>query len=52
MWEQSGKAYQYKIETSNDNVNWTLQVDKTNNTSSDQIQNDAFYEVARYVQLP
>ena len=41
-WEQSGKAYQYKIETSNDNVNWTLKVDKTNNTSTDQIQNDVF----------
>ena len=44
MWEQSGKAYKYKIETSNDNVNWTLKVDKTNNTSTDQIQNDPFYE--------
>ncbi|WP_372663714.1 LamG-like jellyroll fold domain-containing protein [Cohnella sp.] len=51
MWEQSGKAYQYKIETSNDNVNWTLQVDKTNNTSTDQIQNDPFYETARYVRI-
>ena len=28
MWEQSGKTYNYKIETSNDNVNWTLKVDK------------------------
>ena len=26
MWEQSGKAYKYKIETSNDNINWTLKV--------------------------
>jgi hypothetical protein len=51
MWEQSGKAYKYKIETSNDNVNWTLQVDKTNNTSTDQIQNDSFYETARYVRI-
>ena len=51
MWEQSGKAYQYKIETSNDNVNWTLQVDKTNNTSTDQIQNDVFYDTARYVRI-
>ena len=33
MWELSGTAYKYKIETSNDNVNWTLKVDKTNNTS-------------------
>lgn len=36
--------YQYKIETSNDNVNWTLQADKTNNTNTDQIQNDVFYD--------
>jgi hypothetical protein len=51
MWEQSGKAYKYKIETSNDNVNWTLQADKTNNTSTDQIQNDVFYDTARYVRI-
>jgi hypothetical protein len=51
MWEQSGKVYKYKIETSHDNVNWTLQVDKTNNSSTDQIQNDAFYDTARYVRI-
>ena len=51
MWEQSGKAYKYKIETSNDNVNWTLKVDKTNNTSTNQIQNDVFYDTARYVRI-
>ena len=51
MWEQSGKAYKYKIETSNDNVNWTLQADKTNNTNTDQIQNDVFYDTARYVRI-
>jgi hypothetical protein len=51
MWEQSGKAYQYKIETSDDNVNWTLKVDKTNNTSTDQIQNDLFIDTARYVKI-
>ncbi|WP_442952844.1 discoidin domain-containing protein [Paenibacillus sp. Soil522] len=51
MWEQIGKAYQYKIETSNDNVNWTLKVDKTNNTSTDQIQNDIFKGTGRYVRI-
>jgi hypothetical protein len=51
MWEQSGVAYKYKIETSNDNANWTLQVDKTNNTSTDQIQNDLFLDTARYVKI-
>jgi hypothetical protein len=51
MWEQSGKAYKYKIETSNDNVNWTLKVDRTNNTSTDQVQNDVFMATARYVRI-
>ncbi|WP_307602086.1 discoidin domain-containing protein [Paenibacillus sp. V4I9] len=51
MWEQIGKAYKYKIETSNDNVNWTLKVDKTDNTSTDQIQNDVFVGTARYVRI-
>ncbi len=51
MWEFSGKAYQYKIETSNDDINWTLQVDKTANTSTDQIQSDLFYDNARYVRI-
>ena len=41
-WPQSGAAYKYKIETSVDNVNWTLKVDKTSNTSTDQVQNDVF----------
>ena len=50
-WEQSGKAYKYKIETSNDQVNWTLKVDKTKNTSTSQIQNDVFYDTARYVRI-
>ena len=27
-WAKSNAAYQYKIETSTDNTNWTLQVDK------------------------
>ena len=51
MWEQSGKAYKYKIETSNDNVNWTLKADKTSNTNTDQVQNDVFYDTARYVRI-
>ena len=51
MWEQSGKIYKYKIETSNDNVNWTLKVDKSANTSTDQVQNDVFYDTARYVRI-
>ncbi len=51
MWGEGGVPYQYKIETSNDNVNWTVQVDKTANTNTDQIQNDDFYDTARYVKI-
>ena len=41
-FEKSGVAYQYKIETSKDNTNWTLKVDKTNNTSPEKVQTDYF----------
>ena len=50
-WEQSGKVYKYKIETSNDNTNWTMKVDKTANTSTDQTQTDNFKADARYVKI-
>ena len=42
-WEQNGVSYKYKIETSNDNINWTLKADKTASTSTDQFQSDPFY---------
>jgi hypothetical protein len=51
MWESSGKVYKYKVETSTDNTNWTLKVDKTNNTSTAQIQTDPFTATARYVRI-
>ena len=51
LWEKSGVAYQYKIETSKDNTNWTLKVDKTNNTSTEQVQTDYFTDTARYVRI-
>ena len=51
MWEQSGKVYKYKIETSNDNTNWTMKVDKTANTSTVQTQTDNFKADARYVKI-
>ncbi|RCW39719.1 glycosyl hydrolase family 28, partial [Paenibacillus prosopidis] len=50
-WEQSGKVYKYKIETSNDNSNWTMKVDKTANTSTVQTQTDNFKADARYVKI-
>ena len=51
MWPTSGAAYQYKVETSNDNTNWTLKVDKTGNTDTSQVQNDYFTDTARYVRI-
>ncbi|RCW47517.1 discoidin domain-containing protein [Paenibacillus prosopidis] len=51
MWELNNTAYKYKIETSVDNVNWTLKVDKTNNTDTNQVQNDVFQGTARYVRI-
>ncbi|WP_261304980.1 discoidin domain-containing protein [Paenibacillus andongensis] len=50
-WQNAGGGYQYKIETSNDNTNWKLKVDKTSNTSTDQVQSDVFYDTARYVRI-
>ena len=50
-FEKSGVAYQYKIETSKDNTNWTLKVDKTNNTSTEKVQTDYFTDYARYVRI-
>jgi hypothetical protein len=52
VWQNSGNAYQYKIETSPDSINWNLAVDKTGNTSTLQIQTDSFKVVtARYVKV-
>ena len=51
MWEQSGKVYKYKIETSNDNTNWTMKVDKTANTSTDQTQTDNFTGQCPFVRI-
>ncbi|WP_055523943.1 LamG-like jellyroll fold domain-containing protein [Streptomyces graminilatus] len=50
-WPAGGAAYQYKIETSNDNTNWALKVDKTANTDTSQVQNDVFAAQARYVRI-
>jgi len=51
MWEFSGRVYGYKIEVSTDNTNWTLVVNKTNNTSTAQVQSDSFNATARYVRI-
>ncbi len=51
MWEFSGRVYKYRVEVSNDNTTWTTVVDKTNNTSTTQTQNDPFTASARYVRI-
>jgi len=51
MWEFSGRVYKYKIEVSTDNTNWTLVVDRTNNTSTAQTQSHSFSATARYVRI-
>jgi hypothetical protein len=50
-WEKSATNYQYKVEVSTDNANWTLAADKTVNTSADQTQSDGFSAAARYVRI-
>lgn len=52
VWEKNGSTYLYKIETSTDNLNWTVAVDKTvSNTSTAQAQQSSFLQSARYVRL-
>lgn len=50
-WEMSGKVYKYRIEVSTDDNNWIQVIDKTNNTSTKQIQADGFSTTARYVRI-
>jgi hypothetical protein len=51
MWQNIGQVYKYKVEISTDNINWTMAVDKTNNTSTAQTQTDNFTATARYVRI-
>jgi beta-galactosidase len=50
-WENSGNAYQYKIEVSTDSINWLLTADKTSNTTALQVQDDSFTATCRYVRV-
>jgi hypothetical protein len=45
-----GRSYQYRIETSTNDVNYVTAVDKTGNTSVDT-STDTFSSVARYVRI-
>ncbi|NOU69814.1 DUF4982 domain-containing protein [Paenibacillus sp. LMG 31461] len=47
-WEIKNKSYEYQIEVSNDNQNWTLISQKT---STQQAQFDYFNASARYVRI-
>lgn len=51
MWEMAEKAYQYRVEVSVDDQNWTTVADRTSNASAVQFQNDAFEAIARYVRV-
>ncbi|MDQ0171145.1 hypothetical protein J2T19_002597 [Paenibacillus tundrae] len=51
-WMQKGSEgfYKYKIETSNDNVNWTVALDRTDNKSYG-FTSDTLSSTARYVRI-
>jgi Beta-xylosidase len=51
-WMMNGSEgyYQYKIETSNDNVNWTVALDRTGNTTYG-FTSDTFSATGRYVRI-
>jgi F5/8 type C domain/Secretion system C-terminal sorting domain len=51
VWLNSGIAYQYKIESSTDSINWVLASDKTAGNSILQTQSDNFNVTARYVRI-
>ncbi|MDD5184194.1 MAG: discoidin domain-containing protein [Paludibacter sp.] len=51
VWQNSGNAYKYKIETSSDSLIWNLNINQTGNTNTQQIQTDSFNVAARYVRI-
>ncbi len=52
MWEFDGRSYDYIVQVSQNNVDWINVVDKKNNTSMDQTQQDLFSSTpARYVRI-
>ena len=52
LWEKSGNAYLYKLETSTDNVIWSTVVDRTvTNTNTAQNQSSSFVSTARYIRI-
>jgi len=51
MWEFDGKTYGYTIQVSSDGTLWNTVVDKRNNASTSQTQQDIFSANARYVRI-
>jgi hypothetical protein len=51
MWEYGDRAYQYKIEVSEDSSSWNLALDRTTNTTITQVSSDSFNVVARYMRI-
>jgi hypothetical protein len=47
----SGDCNDFKVETSDDNTNWTMQVNRNPNTNTAQTQAYAFNATARYVRI-
>lgn len=51
LWYRADRAYQYKIEVSEDNEDWTKVVDATDNLTPEQKVSDTFQAKARYVRI-
>lgn len=51
IWEFDGKKYGYEIQISDDGETWTTVIDKNDNPSRDQFQEDRFNASARYVRI-
>jgi hypothetical protein len=51
MWEFDGQSYGYVVELSTDNVHWSTSVNKRNNTSTSQTQQDIFTARGQYVRI-
>jgi beta-galactosidase len=51
LWYRSDAYYRYKIEVSADDQNWTLVVDRTDNSDRMQTMKDEFEATARFVRI-
>ncbi|MBA2943074.1 discoidin domain-containing protein [Paenibacillus sp. CGMCC 1.16610] len=51
VWASESSYYQYKIDVSEDNTNWTTVLDKTQNMTPTDKQRDALAANARYVRM-